>query len=136
MLAKVGNKMDEVNQALSASGTAVASSGTVKAVFFTVSASLSAILVMVFLEPQSKKEKFLCFMSTLIFAACASSAIKIYFGIDLPDTSDGRLANAGLTIASGMPGWVMVRALFMTLEKMKGKDIGQIIAIIRGWFGK
>jgi hypothetical protein len=132
----VRSKMEEVNQAMAGAGSAGAavSSGKLSAIFFACAATVSAILVMVFLEPQSKKEKALCFASTLIFAACASSAIKLYLGIDFPDTNDGRMANAGLTIASGMPGWVCVRALFLTLDKMEGKDIGQIIAIIKGWF--
>jgi len=130
------NGMESVSQAAQLAGTGAA--GAVKASSMVLGGAgiLSAIIVMVFLEPQSKKEKFLCFLSTFIFAVCLSSAIKLYFGFDLPQTMDGHIAYAGLVIASGIPGWVIVRASFLTMEKMKGKDIGQIIKIVRGWFGK
>jgi len=128
--------MDEVTQF--AGQSAAAGAGAVKATSMVLAGSgiLSALIVMVFLEPQSKKEKFLCFLSTFMFAVCLSSAIKIYFGFDLPQTLDGHIAYAGLVISSGIPGWVIVRAAFLTLDKMKGKDIGQIVAIVKGWFGK
>lgn len=132
----VKSNMEEVNQIATntaAAGAAVAKSGLLVA---TGAGVASSLIVMVFLEPQSRKEKLLCFVSTFVFAACLSSAIKVYYGFDIPDTFDGNIANAGLIITCGMPGWVVIRALFLTLEKMKGKDIGQIIAIIRGWFGK
>lgn len=133
----VSNSME--NEAVQmASNGAVVGAGAVKATSMVLAGSgiASALIVMVFLEPQSKKEKLLCFLSTFMFAVCLSSAIKIYFGFDLPDTLDGHITYAGLVIASGVPGWVVVRAAFLTLEKMKGKDIGQIIAIVKGWFGK
>lgn len=128
--------MEEVNHI--ATNTAAASAVVAKSgLLVSTGAGLaSSLIVMVFLEPQSKKEKLLCFISTFIFAACLSSAIKVYYGFTIPETFDGNIANAGLIIACGMPGWVIIRALFLTLEKMKGKDIGQIIAIVRGWFGK
>ena len=111
-----------------------AKSASSKAALLFGGATVSSIMVMVFLEPQSKKEKFLCFFSTIIFAVCLSSFIKVYFGLTFPDNWDGDLANTGLIIASGMPGWVLVRAFVLTVEKMQGKDFGQIIMLVRGWF--
>lgn len=135
MLSKLGEKMDEITQAVvGASGGVSASKAT--AMVGTGAGILSALMVMVFLEPQSKKEKFLCFACTFLFAICLSAAIKVYFKIELPNSLDGHLTYAGLVIASGTPGFVIVRAVFITLEKMKGKDIGQIIKMVRSWFGK
>lgn len=128
--------MDDMVNAANAAGSAGVAAGKATAIVGTGAGILSAIMVMVFLEPQSKKEKFLCFSCTFIFAVCLSAAIKIHFGIQLPDNLDGHLAYAGLVITSGIPGFVLMRSIFISFEKMKGKDIGQIIKMIRAWYGK
>jgi hypothetical protein len=133
-------KMDDVTEAMIAGAGAKAAwgYGGVKATSIVTGAAavVSALFVMILLEPQSKMEKFVCLVSTLICAACLSSAITIYFGIVFPDNLDGHLAKTGLIIASGAPGWAAVRAFVLTAAACKNKDIGQIIKMVRGWFGK
>jgi hypothetical protein len=130
------SKMEEVNQAMAASGSASAavSSGKATAIFSGAGGAIMAMVVMTLTPPNSKRELFIMLLSTLVFSVCGSAFLKIYFGLSFPDDINGHLASSGLSFVCGAPGWVLIRAFFVTAETMKGKSIGEIIATVKGWF--
>lgn len=129
-------KMDGVQQAVAASGGAGAaySSGKAMAIGAGIGGAVMAVVVMTLTPPKSHKESAVALISTLVFAVCGSSFLKIYFGIEFPNNLTGYLADGGLAFVCGAPGWVLVKAFFLTAEKLHGKDLGQIIKTIKGWF--
>lgn len=133
-------RMEEVNQVAQVTGGAAGLSGVAATKASSIIAGGAGFAVgaavVILLEPQTPKEKAICFISTVVSAICLSSAIKLYYGITFPNTFDGDMAYAGLIVASGAPGWVLVRAFVMTAEVCNGKDITGIVSMVRGWFGK
>ena len=127
--------MEEVNQAMTGAGSASAavSSGKAAAIFTGTGGALMALVVMTLTPPNSKRELFIQLISTLVFSICGSAFIKIYFGFELPDDFNGHLASSGLSFVCGAPGWVLIRAFFLTAETMKGKNLGEILATVKGW---
>ena len=91
------SKMEEVNQAMAASGSASAavSSGKATAIFSGAGGAIMAIVVMTLTPPNSKRELFIMLLSTLVFSICGSAFLKIYFGLSFPDDINGHLASSG-----------------------------------------
>lgn len=136
LISNTSNKMDDmVSAANAASGAGVAASKA-GLMFSGAAIGVAGILAMLMFEPKTRREMFTCLVSTLLFAIVLPSVFKVYFGFDLPDTIDGRIANAGLTIACGAPGYLFAGAIMITIKACKGKGIGEIITMVRGWFGK
>lgn len=137
------NKMDNmVEAANAASGAGISASGAGIAaskaglMISGGAIGIAGILAMLMFEPKTRREMFTCLLSTLLFAIVLPSVVKVYFGFDFPETMDGKIANAGLTIACGSPGYLFAGAIMITIKACKGKGIGEIIAMFRGWFGK
>jgi hypothetical protein len=135
-LVKVSDKMDDMVNAAGAAGSASVAASKAGLMISGGAIGIAGILAMLMFEPKTRREMFTCLLSTLLFAIVLPSVVKIYFGFDLPDTIDGKIANAGLTIACGAPGYLFAGAIMITIKACNGKGIGEIIAMIRGWFGK
>ncbi len=99
------------------------------AVAFGLPAGLAAIVVMLAVQPQSKREWSLALISTVVSSLCGGAAVVQHYGLaSWGDSYVGLVAVAGIIFACGLPGWVVVRAVFLWLEKRKGKDIAELIA--------
>ncbi len=128
---------DAVNAASAVGGATVgikAAAGKGTLIAMTGAGTVASIFAMLVFEPKTRKEMALCLVSTLVCASLLPSVIKLYFGFDLPNSVDGDLALAALIIACGSPGYLIAGAALLTAKKFKGKDIGQIITMIKGWF--
>lgn len=132
----MGIKMEEVNQAMVASGSAGAalSGGKVMAAFGVVGGILMTIIVITFNPPKSKKETFAAIVSSLVFSLGGACALILYFGMSIPSNIYGLLFFLALCFVCAGPGWFMVRLFFNQMDKFKNKDVGQIISVIKGWF--
>lgn len=132
----VRNKMEEVNQAMAASGSASAavSSGKAIAAAGVIGGILMTAIVIAFNPPKSKKETFVAIVSSLVFSLGGACALVIYFGMSIPSNIYGLCFFMSLCFMCAGPGWFIIRLLFAQMDKFKDKDVGQIIHIIKGWF--
>lgn len=103
------------------------------AVAFGLPAGLAAIVVMLWVQPQSKREWAMALISTVVSSICGGAAVVQHYGLaSWGDNYVGLVAIAGVIFACGLPGWVIVRAAFAWAEKRKGKDLAELIADAKG----
>lgn len=100
------------------------------AVAFGIPAGLAAIVVMLWIQPKSKREWAMALICTVMGSMCGGALAIDYLGLHhLAEKGvPGLMAMAGVIFASGLPGWVIVRAWFAWADKRKGKDLGELVA--------
>ena len=98
------------------------------AVAFGIPAGLASIVVMLWIQPESKREWAMALISTVVSSICGGAAVVQTYGLAAwGDSYMGLVGMAGIIFACGLPGWVLVRAAFAWLEKRKNKDIAELI---------
>lgn len=98
------------------------------AVAFGLPAGLAAIMVMLWVQPRTKREWAMALICTVTSSVCGGAAVVQKFGLHAwSDTYIGLMAQAGIIFACGLPGWVIVRAAFAWAERRKGKDLAELI---------
>lgn len=91
----------------------------------------AAIIVMSIATPQSRKEWVAALTSTVATSIFGGSFIVSYFHWEAwLGQPIGTMAIAGMCFASGLPAWLLVRALFAWMNKQNGKDIMEIAKTI------
>lgn len=106
------------------------------AVAFGVPAGLAAIVVMLWVQPTSKREWAMALISTVVSSVCGGAAVVQHYGINAwADSYMGLVGMAGIIFACGLPGWVLIRAAFAWIEKRKNKDIAELLDDARGAIG-
>lgn len=102
------------------------------AVAFGLPAGLATLVVMLWIQPQSKREWAMALVSTVVSSVCGGAAVVQHYGLTFwGDTYIGLMAMAGIIFACGLPGWVIVRALFVWAEKRKTKDLAELISEVK-----
>ena len=97
------------------------------AVAFGLPAGLAAVMVMLWIQPRTKREWAMALICTVIGSICGGAAVVQHFGLQAwADSYMGLTAMAGIIFACGLPGWVVVRAAFAWLEKRRGKDLAEL----------
>jgi uncharacterized membrane protein YadS len=95
-------------------------------------AGLAAIVVMLWIQPKSKREWAMALICTLVSSVCGGSAVVQYLHLnEWASTQAGLMGLAGIIFAAGLPGWVLVRAAFAWFEKRKGKDIAELLIEVK-----
>lgn len=95
-------------------------------------AGLAAIVVMLYVQPTSKREWAMALISTVVSSVCGGAAVVQAYGLQAwGDSYLGLTAVAGIIFACGLPGWVIVRAAFAWVEKRKSKDLAELAADAR-----
>lgn len=90
-------------------------------------AGLATIVVMLWTQPQSKREWAMALITTVMSSIGGGAAVVQYMGWqDWGNSYLGQVAEGGIIFACGLPGWVIVRAAFAWAEKRKGKDLGEL----------
>lgn len=95
--------------------------------------TLAAIIVMAMTAPSSKREFFVALLSTVASSVFGGAWVIQYFNliwlIASPDAGVGIGSMlmisklGGVFFVSGLPGWVVIRAAFITSERRKRHDI-------------
>lgn len=99
------------------------------AVAIGLPAGLAAVVVMLWVQPKSPREWAMALISTVVSSICGGAAVVQYYELtSWGESYTGLVALAGIIFACGLPGWVIVRAVFAWLEKRKDKDLGQLIS--------
>lgn len=95
-------------------------------------ASLAAVVVMLYAQPESKREWTVALICTVMSSICGGAAVVQHYGLQAwVDTYMGLTAMAGIIFACGLPGWVVVRWVFAWVEKRKDKDVAEVAAEIK-----
>lgn len=93
---------------------------------------LSAMLVMLMIPPRSAREFAAMLISTLSCSiALGSYLIARHIGIDQLHNIYDLAQAGGLFFAAGLPGWVLVRALFIFFEENKQRSLIELIHQLR-----
>ncbi len=91
-------------------------------------AGLAAVVVMLYIQPKSKREWAMALICTLVSSVCGGAAVVQHYGLlAWGENYTGLIALGGVIFACGLPGWVIIRAAFAWVEKRKGKDLAELI---------
>ncbi len=95
-------------------------------------AGLAAVVVMLYIQPKSKREWAMALISTVVSSICGGAGVVQHYGLQAwGDSYMGLTAIAGIIFACGLPGWVVIRAAFAWAEKRKGKDLAELISEVK-----
>lgn len=100
------------------------------AVAFGVPAGLAAIVVMLWVQPKSKREWAMALICTVVSSVGGGAMAVEYLQLQHLAVGGvvGLMALGGLIFACGLPGWVIVRAGFAWADKRRDKDLGELYA--------
>jgi hypothetical protein len=102
------------------------------AVAFGLPAGLVAVVVMLWIQPKSKREWAMALICTFVSSLGGGAAVIQHYGLNAwADNTIGLIGMGGVIFACGLPGWVIVRAVFAWAEKRKGKDLAELIQEVR-----
>ena len=100
--------------------------------------SLAAFIVMALTEPRSQKEWAVALISTLMGSFGGGAWAMIYFELYLHlDPGNklllflGCLEIIGVAFIAGLPGWLLVRLAFNTMESWKNKTAKEVAADVK-----
>lgn len=102
------------------------------AIALGIPAGLVSIVVMLWIQPKSPREWTMALICTVVSSISGGS--YVIQRLELQDwvfTHTGLMALGGVIFACGLPGWVLVRALFAWFDKRKGKDLGEMVAELK-----
>lgn len=89
---------------------------------------LATIIVMCLATPKSKRELLAALTSTVTLSIFGGSIVVNHLNWAVwADSTIGLMGIAGVFFMCGLPGWLIVRALFAYMEKRKNSDIVQIV---------
>lgn len=95
-------------------------------------AGLAAIVVMLMTKPKTEQEWAVALISTLVSSLCGGAFVILKMGwiVWIQTTSGAQLATAlmafgGVIFTCGLPGWVLVRLMFNTMEKHKDQTLSE-----------
>lgn len=98
------------------------------AVALGLPAGIAAIVVMLWVQPKSPREWALALICTVAGSLYGGAFAVRHYGLqDWGDSFEGELALGGLRLLCGLPAWVIVRSVFLWIEKRKGKDIAELV---------
>lgn len=103
------------------------------AVAFGIPAGLAAIVVMLWIQPKSPREWTMALICTVMSSVCGGALAIEYLKLQhlAAGGLSGLMAMAGVIFACGLPGWVIVRALFAWLDKRKNLGLPELIKEVK-----
>jgi hypothetical protein len=142
MIRKVaGVDMNDAHNMAQAVGSGAVATASAKHTFLAFGSGLTfaTIVVMAMTMPRSKKEFFVALISTVVSSFCGGAWAIQYFNLLPLATSFGSdlelwmyLAKlGGVFFVMGLPGWIVIRAIFVYTESRKEQGIDVLIGDIR-----
>jgi hypothetical protein len=110
------------------SGVAAFSLGKL-ALSTSMGAGFAAIVVMLFTRPRSTIEWFQALICTMVCSVGGGAFVIVQFELLTkikPDSVLGVMSVAGVFLACGLPGWMVIRWTFNWLNKNKDSDIEEV----------
>jgi hypothetical protein len=91
--------------------------------------ALATFVVMSMTKPKTEQEWRVALACTLVGSIGGGSALVRYLGIQRwIEDPFGLVAMLMISFACGLPAWLIIRALFLYIDKRRDADITQIIA--------
>ncbi|WP_382155456.1 hypothetical protein [Hydrogenophaga sp. ANAO-22] len=98
------------------------------AIAFGIPAGLATVVVMLWVQPKSKREWAMALICTVVSSVGGGAMAVEYLQLQHLAVGGvvGLMALGGLIFACGLPGWVIVRAGFAWADKRKDHDLGEL----------
>lgn len=97
-----------------------------------IGAGLAAYIVMSMTKPKTDQEWRVALFCTLAGSLGGGAALISWLGLQRwADDVFGLVGMFGIAFACGLPAWLIVRALFIYIEKKKDADITDIIKDVK-----
>lgn len=97
-----------------------------------IGAGLAAYIVMSMTKPTTDAEWRVALISTLMGSVGGGAALVMYLGIQhWAHELFGMMGLLGICFACGLPAWLIVRALFVYIDKKRHADLTELIQDIR-----
>lgn len=99
------------------------------AIAFGLPAGLAAVVVMLWIQPKSKREWAMALICTVVSSVGGGAMAVEYLQLQHLAVGGvvGLMALGGLIFACGLPGWVIVRAGFAWADRRKDHDLGELV---------
>lgn len=102
------------------------------AIAFGLPAAAAAVVVMLWAQPTSRREWATALICTVVSSVCGGAMLVQYLGVQAwAETVTGLIAMGGLIFASGLPGWIVVRAGFAWADRRRHKDLAELAQEVR-----
>ncbi len=97
-----------------------------------IGAGLAAYIVYAKTKPKTDEEWRISLICTVVGSICGGAAVVKALGLEhWVDDVFGLMGILGLAFACGLPGWLVVRALFKYLDKHKDADLAEIVKDVK-----
>lgn len=97
-----------------------------------IGAGLAAYIVMSMTKPKTDQEWHVALLCTLAGSIGGGAALISWLGLQRwADDVFGLVGMFGIAFACGLPAWLIVRALFLYIEKKRDADITEIIKDVK-----
>lgn len=94
-----------------------------------IGAGLAAYIVMSMTKPKTNQEWHVALICTLVGSIGGGACLISWLGLQRwADDVFGLVGMFGIAFACGLPAWLIIRALFIYIDKRRDADITQIIA--------
>lgn len=92
-----------------------------------IGAGLAAYIVMSMTKPKTDQEWHVALICTLVGSIGGGAALISWLGLQRwADDVFGLVGMFGIAFACGLPAWLIIRALFIYIEKRRDADIMQL----------
>ena len=93
---------------------------------------LATLVVICAKRPSTRQEWVIGIISTLMSSLGGGSAFLLHMDLmHWMNSYIGLMAVGGIFFACGLPGWALVRLLFNTIERNKGKTITDVVKDVK-----
>jgi hypothetical protein len=97
-----------------------------------VGAGLAAYIVMSMTKPKTNQEWHVALICTLVGSIGGGAALISWLGLQRwADDVFGLVGMFGIAFACGLPAWLIIRALFIYIEKRRDADITEIVKDVK-----
>ncbi|WP_371763389.1 hypothetical protein [Massilia sp.] len=97
-----------------------------------VGAGLAAYIVMSMTKPKTDQEWRIALLCTLAGSIGGGAALISWLGLQRwADDVFGLVGMFGIAFACGLPAWLIIRALFLYIDKKRNADITDIVKDVK-----
>lgn len=97
-----------------------------------VGAGLAAYIVMSMTKPKTDQEWHVALICTLAGSIGGGAALISWLGLQRwADDVFGLVGMFGIAFACGLPAWLIIRALFLYIDKKRDADITEIVKDVK-----
>ncbi|WP_312551750.1 hypothetical protein [Massilia sp.] len=97
-----------------------------------IGTALAAYVVYAKTKPETDQEWSVSLIATVIGSFCGGAALIKYLGIEhWVNDVFGLMGILGIAFTCGLPGWLLIRAIFKYMDKKKDADLADIVREVK-----